>query len=1169
MEEKTVNKNGFTLIELLVVIAILALVLSITIYSVTGVIKNVKEKTYKVTINEVEKAAIDYLNENSDDIFFIKNGSYEYQCVTVKELIDYGFLNKDVTKSQINDNGDTINANNYIYLERNIGTKTLEKNVYIIDSSYNNICLISANVGGNILIKANPVEWSRKKKVDIIYNVKNSSNTLNYKYGFEYGNDGEKIISYTTHDKQNMELTDIDREGTMYADIKYDDNIIVSNSKNISKFDGLGPIIKLINDEAKYVREMAIITLSIKDCESNNCSGLNDKILTSAKLNEIVKNNIIVKVGNNIIDANNINLIKNSASIYELKINNDEYSGKITIEIKENTFFDKVADEIKNGNTKTILEPKVLFDNTAPVVNYDTTTNYFVNSQTLKLTCSDENGITGYYIGTSKPNESTSYERVKNLNIFEKTSKISKAGTYYLSCKDVSNNITINEVKFFNYSFRYMLLNENGNKNTYNLSNYSQVGSDNTYLIANNSLLSQTIVEDKIRNNVPTGSNYENNYAGYSKVDASRHISSDDILLVSNKYNYEDFNIKNNYIYIFWFNRNILNIRYKVNSNEELVPGSYKSDVYTWNTNNGYVNRIKLSNNSSSIVFQSRIYSSGATNINLYNNSLTEYFAIKKDGYMPKENSEWKCVNGCKTQNMTFDQDEFSIDVNSKICDIRYNNCTIDLAVNWTLAPYNVNFNCTYNGGSGSVTKMSYVRGESVSLPQSGCTKSGWTFVGWNVNKDATTKLNNYTMPNSDVTLYAIYSKVLTVNYYGNGFTIFKPDGGSDTLSCDLSTNSCVSTCTIYNKQTSCSMNTPNIDEYSNKLFFSTNVDDYRAYTSSEHLYKNASFGCTISKDNTNWYVPNDYINGPRYNCQIYDNYTPFNNKHRTAIYYITTCNGLFCSYSSLNSIGAGSDFNLELKGNPNNSNPPWTVLRSDLSIEFGEGCEVSYYSIANLNCYPSIGSTDVVTTIPKCSIVTSYRTTKRKQADGKHNWYYLSEKKCYLDGANLQTPVPTGCEIQTISNDNAKVVLHVNGGSWLSGGNSNKTIYYNDRLYLTEFPKISRSGYKLDGWYVGSVGSSTIYRSWVDADSDNGKHLYAHWISNSSSSSYSYCYCPGSGYQLYNGRCYTSAGTYTSIGACKSVINGSGVKYGFCSKVGTGYTAWINTNFSPSKKCD
>lgn len=60
------NKKGFTLIELLAVIVILALVLIITIPSLTGVYKNAKLKSEKAFVERLSQAIDSYITLNSE-----------------------------------------------------------------------------------------------------------------------------------------------------------------------------------------------------------------------------------------------------------------------------------------------------------------------------------------------------------------------------------------------------------------------------------------------------------------------------------------------------------------------------------------------------------------------------------------------------------------------------------------------------------------------------------------------------------------------------------------------------------------------------------------------------------------------------------------------------------------------------------------------------------------------------------------------------------------------------------------------------------------------------------------------------------------------------------------------------------------------------------------------
>ena len=84
-------------------------------------------------------------------------------------------------------------------------------------------------------------------------------------------------------------------------------------------------------------------------------------------------------------------------------------------------------------------------------------------------------------------------------------------------------------------------------------------------------------------------------------------------------------------------------------------------------------------------------------------------------------------------------------------------------------ASYTVTYDATTNGGSTAKQTASTKYKTSVDLTKK-AEKTGYEFVGWNTNKDATSALSSYEMPNHDVTLYAIYKKTLTAtfNYYNS-----------------------------------------------------------------------------------------------------------------------------------------------------------------------------------------------------------------------------------------------------------------------------------------------------------------------------------------------------------------------------------------------------------------
>ena len=85
------NKKGFTLVELLATILILAIVLGIGTISITSIIKNSKEKNYKLLVTNIKDAAELYYQEckysNNSGITCNANGN-----VKLGDLVTYGYL---------------------------------------------------------------------------------------------------------------------------------------------------------------------------------------------------------------------------------------------------------------------------------------------------------------------------------------------------------------------------------------------------------------------------------------------------------------------------------------------------------------------------------------------------------------------------------------------------------------------------------------------------------------------------------------------------------------------------------------------------------------------------------------------------------------------------------------------------------------------------------------------------------------------------------------------------------------------------------------------------------------------------------------------------------------------------------------------------------------------
>lgn len=133
-------------------------------------------------------------------------------------------------------------------------------------------------------------------------------------------------------------------------------------------------------------------------------------------------------------------------------------------------------------------------------------------------------------------------------------------------------------------------------------------------------------------------------------------------------------------------------------------------------------------------------------------------------------------------------------------------NCygNITLTAKWNTNSYTVTYDATTNGGtfknaSGYENTASVEYGKSVDLDKSHRygEKSGWTFVGWNTDKSATTTQSSLTMSTNNITLYAIYSRTYTYNF-------IQVDGTNDSKSA-----------TIYNTATSGTITAPAVDSKS------------------------------------------------------------------------------------------------------------------------------------------------------------------------------------------------------------------------------------------------------------------------------------------------------------------------------------------------------------------
>lgn len=76
----------------------------------------------------------------------------------------------------------------------------------------------------------------------------------------------------------------------------------------------------------------------------------------------------------------------------------------------------------------------------------------------------------------------------------------------------------------------------------------------------------------------------------------------------------------------------------------------------------------------------------------------------------------------------------------------------------------------TYYSETNSTKTATFIEGQAISLSSSYATaKSGYTFVGWRQDRSASSSVvSSLTMGSSNISLYAVYRKTITVTYYNN-----------------------------------------------------------------------------------------------------------------------------------------------------------------------------------------------------------------------------------------------------------------------------------------------------------------------------------------------------------------------------------------------------------------
>ena len=187
---------------------------------------------------------------------------------------------------------------------------------------------------------------------------------------------------------------------------------------------------------------------------------------------------------------------------------------------------------------------------------------------------------------------------------------------------------------------------------------------------------------------------------------------------------------------------------------------------------------------------------------------------------------------------------------------------------NWQINSYTVTYDYKTNGGTSSTKTTATVNYQAKIDLTPTATKSGYTFVGWNTNKDATVGITDLTMGTENVTLYAIYKKVIvaTFKYYNNQTSTISNTVFNNTTSVTIKSPTIANTTISGTTYTARGWSTSNVGNATINLNANTNV------TLSESRTYYASYSYTITA--TYYYYNGSSYTSSRPTATGYMNYT-------------------------------------------------------------------------------------------------------------------------------------------------------------------------------------------------------------------------------------------------------------------------------------------------------
>jgi len=467
----------------------------------------------------------------------------------------------------------------------------------------------------------------------------------------------------------------------------------------------------------------------------------------------------------------------------------------------------------------------------------------------------------------------------------------------------------------------------------------------------------------------------------------------------------------------------------------------------------------------------------------------------------------------------------------------------VTFTAQWSQITHTVIYDTATNGSATVIASKIVAEGAAIDLTPT-ATKTGYTFVGWNTDKNATTKLTSLPMGTADVTIYAIFSPIK--------YTIaFNANGGSGTMASvsnveyDKYTTLPANTYTKSSNDfagwatTQAKANAGQADYYDKQsvrnLTATNNAtvtlyavwSPYKVYTVSFNA--NGGTGAPASaniRENETYTIPSPVPTRPGYTflgwASSQANATAGTVQYQPGNSFIVTANKeLWASWRAINYTltfvyGNGSSnttktvaFNTQIGTLPEPSRAGYTFIGwyttettggekiTDTTI-YSWPQNTTVYARWTANKY-TVTLNPQGGTVSPASVVVTY--------DGTYGTLPTPERTGYTFGGWYTGTNGSGTKIESATN----VTITANQtlyAKWMvieititldpRGGTVSPTTFvvsYNSTC--PTLPTPIRSGYTFGGWHTGTNGSGTKIQAGVTLTYTVNVKLYAHWIPN------------------------------------------------------------------------